>query len=138
MDGLSRNLTIFIIIEGQGSLGHPGLSTSSLILRGSHPDGVVLQHAPRRAHRCDFEQMAMPEAATEIHLIQTFADTKVIGLTINHENMTDADVSEAIVAYERELGIPATDPLTRSTERLVDMVLTAFPELEDKRTAVVQ
>ena len=138
IDAFENEHPDIIIIEGQGSLGHPGLSTSSLILRGSHPDGVVLQHAPRRAHRCDFEQMAMPEAATEIHLIQTFADTKVIGLTINHENMTDADVSEAIAAYERELGIPATDPLTRSTERLVEMVLGAFPQLEDKRTAVVQ
>ena len=125
-----------IIIEGQGALSHPAYSTSSLILRGSHPDGVVLQHAPGRAHRCDYEQMAMPTPATEINLIQTFSDTKVIGLTINHENMTDAEVTSAITQYERELGIPATDALTRSPERLVEMVLSAFPELEETLTAV--
>ena len=53
----------------------------------------------------------MPTPASEINLIETFADTKVIGLTINHENMTDAEVTAAITLYELELGIPATDAL---------------------------
>ncbi len=119
-----------IIIEGQGALSHPAFSTSSLIIRGSRPDGVVLQHAPRRIHRCDFPQMPMPTPATEINLIETFADTKVIGLTINHENMSTAEVDAAITLYESELGIPATDALLQPPERLVEMVLAAFPELE--------
>ena len=127
-----------IIIEGQGALSHPAYSTSSFILRGCCPDVVVLQHAPGRTHRCDFAQMAMPMPATEINLIQTFADTKVIGLTINHENMTDAEVDAAIMLYEWELGIPATDALTRSPTHLVEMVLSAFPELEEKLTAGVR
>mgnify|MGYP001826526122 FL=1 len=118
-----------IFIEGQGSLSHPAYSTSSFILRGSCPDGVVLQHAPGRRHRCDFERMAMPTPASEINLIQTFASTKVIGLTLNHENMTDAGVSSAITRYERELGMPVTDALTRSPNRLVEMVLSGFPEI---------
>ena len=125
-----------IVVEGQGALSHPAYSTSSLILRGSHPHGVVLQHAPGRTHRCDYEQMAMPTPASEINLIQTFSDTKVIGLTINHESMTSLQVDAAITRYERELGIPATDALTRSPERLVEMVLTAFPELEEKMAVV--
>lgn len=124
-----------MIIEGQGALSHPAYSTSSFILRGSCPNAVVLQHAPERPHRCDFQQMPMPLPATEINLIQTFSDTKVIGLTINHENMTDEEVDVAITLYERELGIPATDALTRSPERLVEMVMAAFPELTKKLTS---
>ncbi|HDH03131.1 MAG TPA: DUF1611 domain-containing protein, partial [Actinobacteria bacterium] len=123
-----------IIVEGQGALSHPAYSTSSFILRGSCPDGVVLQHAPGRPTRCDFPLMAMPAPATEINLIETFADTKVIGLTINHEHMTDAEVSAAITQYEYELGILVTDSLTRSPDRLVEMVLSAFPELEREYT----
>ncbi|MEG3639969.1 DUF1611 domain-containing protein [Magnetococcus sp. PR-3] len=119
-----------IIIEGQGALSHPAYSTSSFILRGSCPDGVILQHAPGRSHRCDFEQMIMPSPASEIHLIQSFSDTKVIGLTINHEGMSNADVDAAIARYENSLSIIATDPLTRPAQRLVEMVLTAFPKLE--------
>ncbi len=123
-----------IIVEGQGALSHPAYSTSSFIIRGSCPNAVVLQHAPERTHRCDFEGMPMPLPAAEINLIQTFSDTKVIGLTINHENMTDDEVDVAITLYECELGIPATDSLTRSPQRLVEMVIAAFPELEEKLT----
>ena len=127
-----------IVIEGQGALSHPAYSTSAFILRGSCPDAVVLQHAPGRTSRCDFERMAMPTPATEINLIQTFADTKVIGLTINHENMTDAEVSAAIALYEGELGIPVTDALTRSPLRLVEMVLSAFQGVTERPPPIVQ
>jgi uncharacterized NAD-dependent epimerase/dehydratase family protein len=124
-----------IVIEGQGALSHPAYLTSTFILRGSRPQGVVLQHAPARISLGDFGRMAMPTPATEINLIETFADTKVIGLTLNHENMTDAEVTVAIARYESELGIPATDALTRSPDRLVEMVAAAFPELEGKLSA---
>jgi uncharacterized NAD-dependent epimerase/dehydratase family protein len=124
-----------IIIEGQGSLSHPAFSSTSFILRGSCPDGVILQHAPHRSKRCDFENMEMPEPAAEINLIETFADTRIIGLTLNHENMSDTEVSTAITQYEQELGIPTTDALTRSPERLVEMVLAAFPALKRKQAA---
>ncbi|PLX79883.1 MAG: DUF1611 domain-containing protein [Desulfuromonas sp.] len=121
-----------IIIEGQGALSHPAFSSTAFILRGSCPDGVVLQHAPRRSTRCDFDQMKMPDPATEINLIQTFSDTQIIGLTINHEEMNDDEVSTAIKKYEDVLGIPATDALTRPPEHLVEMVFSAFPELQEK------
>jgi uncharacterized NAD-dependent epimerase/dehydratase family protein len=125
-----------IIIEGQGALSHPAFSTTSFILRGSRPNGVVLQHAPGRNSRCDFEQMPMPLPITEINLIQTFADTKVIGLTINHENMSDVEVNKAINEYKLELGIPVTDALTRPKKHLAEMVLTAFPQITKAESAV--
>lgn len=118
-----------IIVEGQGALSHPAYLTSAHILRGSRPAGVIVQHAPKRQVLGDFPMVAMPTAASEIRLIESFADTKVIGLTLNHELMTDAEVSAAIIAYELELDVPVTDPLTRPLDRLVDMVLLAFPEL---------
>jgi uncharacterized NAD-dependent epimerase/dehydratase family protein len=125
-----------IVIEGQGALSHPAYLTSTFILRGSRPQGVVLQHAPGRRALGDFGRLAMPSAESEIRLIEAFADTRVIGLTLNHENLTEAEVSDAIAHYERELGIPATDALTRSPARLVEMAVAAFPELEEKLTPV--
>jgi uncharacterized NAD-dependent epimerase/dehydratase family protein len=124
-----------IIIEGQGALSHPAYLTSTFILRGSRPDGVILQHAPARRKLGDFGGITMPTPASEINLIETFADTRVIGLTINHENMTDAEITAAIALYESELGIPASDALMRAPDRLVEMVLAAFPQLEEKLTA---
>ena len=124
-----------IIIEGQGALSHPAYLTSAYILRGSMANGVVLQHAPARTHLGDFPLTPMPTAASEINLIETFAPAKVIGLTINHENMTDDEVGAAIKTYENELGIPVTDALTRPVDRLVDMVVEAFPVLKEKLSA---
>jgi uncharacterized NAD-dependent epimerase/dehydratase family protein len=118
-----------IVVEGQGALSHPAYLSSVFILRGSQPHAVVLQHAPARERLGDFTSVPMPTAASEIELIQAFTDTRVIGLTLNHEGMTDEDVTAAIARYEQELGLPATDALTRSPDRLVDMVLEAFPEL---------
>lgn len=121
-----------IIVEGQGAVSHPTYLSSTAILRGSRPAAVILQHAPARRTISDYPAFPMPTAASEINLIETFADTKVIGLTLNHEDMTDAEVSLAITAYEVELGIPVTDALTRPTRRLLDMVFAAFPELEQE------
>ncbi|MGB5335694.1 MAG: DUF1611 domain-containing protein [Woeseiaceae bacterium] len=125
-----------IVVEGQGALSHPAYSSSAFILRGSCPHGVVLQHAPKRAHRCDFDNMKMPAPADEINLIQTFADTSVIGVAINHEDMTGNDLANVIEEYEQELGLPVTDPLSGSSERLADMVFAAFPELLEISKAV--
>jgi uncharacterized NAD-dependent epimerase/dehydratase family protein len=127
-----------IIVEGQGALSHPAFSTSAFILRGSQPDGVILQHAPGRLHRCDFEDMPMPTPQSEINLIQAFSDTQVIGLTINHENMKDIEVDAAILAYESGLGIPVTDALSRSPESLIEIVATAYPELREKLKVILQ
>ena len=118
-----------IIIEGQGALSHPAYLSSTFILRGAKPNGVILQHAPARHYLGDFPQIPTPSPAREITLLETFSDTSVIGLTINHENMDDREVSFAIKEFERDLNIPVTDALTRPTSRLIDMVIGAFPEL---------
>jgi len=120
-----------IVVEGQGALSHPAFSSSAFILRGSCPDGVVLQHAPARVNRCDFDTMVMPTPADEINLIETFADTQVIGLAINHENISGLELSKAIKGCEVSLGLPATDPLSDPPGRLAEMVLAAYPELQE-------
>lgn len=122
-----------IVVEGQGALSHPAYLTSAHILRGCRPAAVIVQHAPRRRMLGDFPMVAMPTVASEIAMIEAFADTRVIGVTLNHEHMDDADVSATIVACERELGLPVTDALTRPLDRLVDMVLRGLPELASAR-----
>jgi uncharacterized NAD-dependent epimerase/dehydratase family protein len=90
---------------------------------------VIVQHAPKRKVLGDFPMVPMPTAASEIALIEAFTDTRVIGVTINHEEMTEAELSDTIAEHHSQLGLPVTDPLTRPASDLVDMVLTAFPAL---------
>lgn len=118
-----------IIVEGQGALSHPAYVSSAQIVRGCRPEGVIVQHAPKRRVLGDFPMVAMPRIAAEVRLIEAFADTKVIGIAVNHEHMTEDEVSVAIDELEEEFAIPATDPLTRDLGDLVNMVLRAFPDL---------
>ena len=118
-----------IIVEGQGALSHPAYITSAHILRGSQPAGVIVQHAPGRKVLGDFPMVDMPTVTSEIALIEAFSDTRVIGVTVNHENLSTQELADAIDEIELETGLPATDPLTRPLSDLVDMVLQAFPSL---------
>lgn len=122
-----------IVVEGQGALSHPAYLSSSFILRGCQPQAVILQHAPARRHLSDFPFLPMPTPASEIRLIEAFAPTRVIGLTINHEGMNDAQLTAAIALYEAELAIPVTDAISRPASSLVAMVVRAFPELSVER-----
>ena len=118
-----------ILIEGQGALSPPAFCTSAFILRGSQPHAVILQHAPKRIFRCDFPQMPMPDLSAEISLIEAFSSAKVIGLTINHEEMTDFEIDKTIVAYSFNFSLPVSDALSRSQEQLAELVLASYPEL---------
>lgn len=121
-----------LIVEGQGALSHPAYSSSSLIIRGSRPDAIILQHAPMRKMRGDFPTFAMPTVESEIHLLQTFSEVEVIGITLNHEDMSDKDIDDVIVSYENKYGLPTTDATKKKPDTLVNMVLSTFPSLEQK------
>ncbi len=126
-----------IVIEGQGALSHPAYLSSSFILRGGQPQAVILQHAPARRHLSDFPFVPMPTPASEIRLIEAFAPTRVIGLTLNHEGLDDAQLTAAIALYEAELAIPVTDAIRRPAANLVAMVVRAFPQLSAERSLPV-
>jgi uncharacterized NAD-dependent epimerase/dehydratase family protein len=118
-----------IVVEGQGALSHPAYLTSAHILRGSRPQGVIVQHAPKREFLGDFPMVRMPTVASEVALIEAFADTRVIGITVTHELMSVEELASSIAEIGDDLGLPVTDPLSRPLDDLVDMVLLAFPAL---------
>jgi uncharacterized NAD-dependent epimerase/dehydratase family protein len=125
-----RERPAVIVIEGQGALSHPAYLSSGFILRGARPQAVVLQHAPARQVLSDFPFLPMPSAASEIRLIEAFAPTRVIGLTLTHEGLDDAQLNAEILLHQSELGLPVTDAVSCSPQALVAMVLRAFPQLQ--------
>lgn len=122
-----------IVIEGQGALSHPAYLSSTVVLRASRPQAVIMQHAPARRALSDYPEVRMPSPLSEIKLIELFGKTTVIGLAINHEDMTEAEVTAVIARYEVELGIPATDALWHDPSALVAMVTAAFPALQARQ-----
>lgn len=119
-----------IVVEGQGALSHPAYTSSHAIVRGAVPDAVILQHPPRRINHCDYPDLPMPTIESEIDLIEVFAKTKVIAITINHEDMTDVEVKETINEYESRYKLPTTDVLKFGCDKLVETLIKVFPELQ--------
>jgi len=119
-----------IVVEGQGALSHPAYTSSHAIVRGAVPDAVILQHPPRRKNHCDYPTIPMPTLESEIELIEVFSKTKVIAITINHEDMTDLQVKDTIDEYEAKYKLPTTDVLKFSCDKLVKTLFKLFPELQ--------
>lgn len=121
-----------ILIEGQGALGHPAFSTSAAILRGSQPHGVIIQHAPNRYHLCDFPKLRASLLVDEIKMIESFIDTQIIGITINHEGMTESQIDSTIEVYGEIFDVPVCDPLRCSEDTLANLAIDYFDELESR------
>jgi len=118
-----------IIVEGQGALSHPAFTSSAAIIRGAKPSAIIIQHPPKRVNICDFPKIAMPKLKSEIKLIERFAKTKVIAITINHEGMSNDEVNATILEYENIYQLPTTDVLINGCDKLVERIYEEFPEL---------
>lgn len=118
-----------IIVEGQGALSHPAFTSSSAIIRGSIPNAIIIQHPPKRKTRCDFINIPMPTLKSEIELIEAFAKSKVIAITLNHEEMTSEELNSTILEYERDFKLPTTDVLIHGCQKLVNKIYEIFPVL---------
>ncbi|MDW3210328.1 MAG: DUF1611 domain-containing protein [Reichenbachiella sp.] len=124
-----------IIVEGQGALSHPAFTSSTAIIRGAIPKAVIVQHPPKRVNHCDYPSIPMPTLASEIHLIETFSNAKVIAITINHEDMTDQEVDQTVLNYEEEYHLPTTDVLKHGCGKLIKKIYEIFPELAKRNQA---
>jgi uncharacterized NAD-dependent epimerase/dehydratase family protein len=118
-----------ILVEGQSALSHPAFMGSLGILKGSMPDGIILQHAPARKFRCDFPHLTMPLVESEIKLIEAISQAEVLAITLSHEELSELEVTKFIKDYEKRLQLPTTDVLSRGCRKLVQTIVNHFPEL---------
>ncbi len=121
-----------IIVEGQGSISHPAYISSCIIVRGARPQGIIVQHPPKRLHLGDFNSMPMPSLESEIEIIETFSKSKVIAITLNHQNMSNLEITDTICQYEARYHLPVTDVLKFGCEKLVTCIFDMFPFLKHR------
>jgi uncharacterized NAD-dependent epimerase/dehydratase family protein len=121
-----------ILVEGQSSVSHPAFMSSIGILKGSMPDGIILQHPPQREWRCDFPDLSMPTLKSEIQLIEAIAQSRVLAITLSHENLTPEKVINIIDDYEINFRLPTTDVLDYGCQKLIHMLCDQFPNLNQK------
>lgn len=121
-----------ILVEGQSAVSHPAFMSSIGILKGSLPDGIILQHPPARKLRCDFPDLLMPTIESEIKLIEAISQSQVIAIALNHENLTDEEIPKIITDYEDRFCLPTTDVLSYGCQKLVQALGDRFPKLNQK------
>ncbi len=121
-----------ILVEGQGAVSHPAFIGSIGILKGSVPDGIILQHPPARKFRCDFPKLAMPTIESEIKLIEAISPTKVMAIALSHENLSEEETLEKIEDYENQFELSTTDVLSHGCEKLIQALSYYFPKLNQK------
>lgn len=118
-----------IIVEGQGALSHPAFTSSSAILRGALPNAIIIQHPPKRKNHCDYPNLPMPTLESEIKLNELFSKSKVIAITLNHEDMTDHELENTILEYENKYKLPTTDVLKYGCDKIIKKIYEVFPEI---------
>ncbi len=122
-----------VLVEGQGSINHPGYSGVTLgLMHGSCPDALILCHQATREYIGDYREAAwlrIPPLSEYIRLYETIGSavhpTKVIGISLNTFDMTDAEARRACELAAKETGLPATDPVRFDPGPLVDAVASA-------------
>jgi uncharacterized NAD-dependent epimerase/dehydratase family protein len=137
--------TDIVLVEGQGSINHPGYSAVTLgLLHGSCPDGLILCHQSTREYIGDYRPAAwlkIPPLKEYIRLYETIGSTvhptKVIGISLNTYDMADEAARRACEAATRETGLPATDPVRFDAAPLVDAVRQGRAAYLDSRKRLV-
>lgn len=122
-----------VMVEGQGSINHPGYSGVTLgLLHGSCPDGLILAHHASREFVGDYR----PDAWLRIPPLPTYVDwyeeaaamvkpAPVIGIALNTYDLEEGEALAACDHAEELTGLPATDAVRFGATKLVDAVLRA-------------
>jgi uncharacterized NAD-dependent epimerase/dehydratase family protein len=116
-----------VIVEGQGSIFHPGYSGVALaMLHGALPDALILCHQPSRKLVSDYDipLVSLPEAI-RIHdaVSAPIKPAPVVGIALNCFDLTEEEAIREIERAEEETGVPATDCVRFGADKLVDAVV---------------
>ncbi|HYK83144.1 MAG TPA: DUF1611 domain-containing protein [Gemmatimonadales bacterium] len=123
-----------VLVEGQGSLIHPGYSGVTLgLLHGTCPDGLILCHQATRDFIGDYHGRApwvkIPPLPELVALYERAAapvrPTRVLGLCLNTFDLSEAAARAVLERAAQETGLPATDPVRFDPSPLVEAIVRA-------------
>jgi uncharacterized NAD-dependent epimerase/dehydratase family protein len=117
----------WVIVEGQGSLTHPGFSGVTLgLLHGAGPDLLVLCHDVRRVSvkgyddglplRSLREYVRMYEDAAAWRRPPGYPPARVAAVALNTATASEDFARATIAAAAHETGLPAADPIREGHE----------------------
>lgn len=119
------------VIEGQGSLFHPGFAAVSLgLLHGSQPDVLVLCHEAGRETINGYPHYKLPGLADCIRQTLDMArltnrDVVCAAVSLHTGKLDEPAARTALKAAAEAAGVPAFDPIRDGPEGLAAAVLAA-------------
>jgi uncharacterized NAD-dependent epimerase/dehydratase family protein len=122
------------VIEGQGSLFHPGYSGVSLgLLHGSQPDAFVLCHDATRTTISGWEHYDLPSIQDSIdqHVLmgsRTNPAIRCVGISVNTSQLPASERADYLANLSNETGLPCVDPLIDGCGAIVETIKHQFPE----------
>src|SRR5947208_3160229 len=132
----------WVIVEGQGSLTHPGFSGVTLgLLHGAGPDAMVLCHAAFRQTMKGYEREGLPvrdlrdlvriyEDAAEWRRPPGYPRARVVAIALNTIGMSPEHARSEIGGATHATKLPAADPIREGVagaDRLAEAIRGAVP-----------
>lgn len=123
-----------VLVEGQGSLIHPGYSGVTLgLLHGAVPAAMLLCHQASRAWIGDYHGTApwvrIPPLPALVEIYERAAawirPSKVIGICLNTFDLDERAARDAVDRAREETGLAVTDPVRFDPGPLVDAIVDA-------------
>ena len=118
-----------ILIEGQGSLLHPGSTATLPLIRGSQPTGLILAHRAGAKHIRDLPDVLIPPLPEVIQLYETvasaggtFGEVRVKAIALNTFGMDTATANRAIESTTELTGLPCSDVVRFGGETLLSTI----------------
>ncbi len=128
-----------VLVEGQGSINHPGYSGVTLgLLHGSTPDAMILCHQASRKYIGDYRKAAwleLPPLSEYVRQYEGLANlvhpSKVVGIALNTFDLSEEEARAACANATADTGLPATDPVRFDAAPLLD-ALEAAKRVKDQ------
>jgi uncharacterized NAD-dependent epimerase/dehydratase family protein len=114
------------VIEGQGSIVHPGYAGVTVgLMHGSQPDALVLCHDATRTGIDSWDGYDLPEMPTLIDLYLsagrlTNSAIRMVGISVNTSSLDRVGGAAYLRELEDRMEMPCVDPLADGVGRIVD------------------
>lgn len=115
-----------VIVEGQGSLIHPGSTANLPLLRGTCPTHLVLCTRAGQTHLARLPHIKIPPLGDLVRLYEdlaeacgTFPRPVTAGVCLNTFHLDSDAADRAAAELEEELGLPVVDPVRHGVGRIL-------------------